>query len=89
MFSISPASGGGDRRQEPMGRIKSPVSIVAGKRLLVRPAIADIPQLAHKTPFGTSQRVSIDLVPRLPHDPKEGRGVHAGNMPLRILDRLS
>ena len=47
MFSISPASGEGDRGQESMGRIKSPVSIVAGKRLLVRPAIADIPQLAH------------------------------------------
>ena len=37
----------GDRRQEPVGRIKSPVSIVAGKRFLVRPAVADIPQFAH------------------------------------------
>ena len=46
---------GGDGGQEPVRRIESAVCIVAGKRLLVRPAIPNLPQFTHQAPFGMAE----------------------------------
>ena len=73
--------GGRHRGQEPGGGIQRPIGIVAGKALLMRPAIAVAAQLADQAALRRAENRAKHLVPGLPHQPQQ-----SGDIPLR--DRL-
>ena len=81
----------GDRRQEPVGRIKSPVSIVAGKRLPDAPSDSALPVVRSQGSARlASEGISENVVPRLPHDPQKPRSIHVGeSVFFASCDRLS
>jgi len=64
-----------DGRQQPLARVEGPVCIVAGKGLLVGPSVPNVPQLAHQGPFRLAERPSEHVVPGLPHQAKQRRGI--------------
>src|ERR1039458_3601549 len=58
-----------------MHRIEGSVSIVTGKGILVRPPVANIPQLAHVGPLAPAKNISKDRVPLIPDHPEQELGV--------------
>ena len=81
--------GGRDGGQEALGRVQGAVGVVAGKGLLVRPAVAHLAQLAHQAALGVAQRQPKDLVPLIPHETQDERRVQMGQLgvlwPLQVV----
>ena len=63
------------RGQQPLGRVEGAVGVVAGEGLLVRPLVAPTAQLGNQAALRSTEGVSEDVVPGLPHQPEKGGGV--------------
>src|SRR6185437_2270845 len=64
-----------DSREQSACRVQRAVGVIASEGLLMRPAIAKIPQFAHEGALRLAQRLSEDHVPLIPHDREERRRI--------------
>ena len=77
IFSTSSACGAETAVSSRPAESSARYGIVAGERLLVRPAVAHVAQLAHQAAFGLAERLAEDLVPLIPHHGKSCGGIPA------------
>src|SRR5262249_16868229 len=73
-----------DGGQQPIRGIQRTVGVVARETLLVRPLVAVVTQFAQEAALGGAERLAEDVVPRLPHELEERRGVPLRYRPLCI-----
>ena len=59
-----------------MRGVERSVGVITGELFLVCPAVADVPQLAHQAAFCMPKGIAVDIIPRIPHDPQQCRGIH-------------
>src|SRR5437016_2953433 len=57
-----------DRRQQAGDRIERAVGVVAGERLLMRPAVPVPANFADEAALGGTERLAEHIVPRVPHE---------------------
>src|SRR5438552_2925134 len=63
---------GGDGSKQACSAVEGAVGIVAGKSLLVGPAVAHLAELTDEAAFGVAKGAAKDLVPLEPHEGKKG-----------------
>ena len=69
------ALGGAGRCEQPLDRVERAVGVVGGERLLVRPAVANVPEFEDEVAVGARQLVAERFVPAISHHPQLERRV--------------